>query len=249
MNIRTIIIKVIWTSLLIGTGQAAEQPGGVENKLRETLRGTMQQLRDVQTQLSTLQGTQSELEDKNKSLDEKLKLANQKADKDKLESEKAIEGLRAAVDAKDAEIAQLKDVVEKAKLAIEQKEKLQASTEEKRKQLEERAIALDRRVADQQMKNAAMYKLGLEVIGRYEKFGLGDAISAREPFIGATRVRFENLVQDYQDKLTEQKIKPAPGSARDASQTASQAKGTKAKARESSKRNENETEKGVRPRD
>ena len=35
-------------------GRAAEQNAGVENKLRETLRATMLQLRDVQTQLATL---------------------------------------------------------------------------------------------------------------------------------------------------------------------------------------------------
>jgi len=65
-----------------------------------------------------------------------------------------------------------------------------------------------RKTADQQRRNEAMYKLGREVLDRYERFGLGDALTAREPFVGLTRVKFENLIQDYADKLTDQKIKP-----------------------------------------
>ena len=57
-------------------------------------------------------------------------------------------------------------------------------------------------------KNAAMYKIGTEILSRYEKFGLGDVITRKEPFIGTTRVKFENLMQDFSDGLTDQKIKP-----------------------------------------
>jgi len=37
---------------------------------------------------------------------------------------------------------------------------------------------------------------------------LGEAIGAKEPFVGTTRVKLETYVQDFQDKLTDQKIKP-----------------------------------------
>jgi hypothetical protein len=43
---------------------------------------------------------------------------------------------------------------------------------------------------------------------RYEKFGLGQALSAREPFTGITRVKLESQVQDYEDKIADQKVKP-----------------------------------------
>jgi hypothetical protein len=48
-----------------------------------------------------------------------------------------------------------------------------------------------------------MYQAGMEILDRYEKFGLGDAILAREPFTAAQRVKFQNLVQDFSDKLTD----------------------------------------------
>ena len=53
-----------------------------------------------------------------------------------------------------------------------------------------------------------MYRLGNEVLDRYAQFGLGTAISAREPFVGITKVKFQTLLQDYQNKLTDQTIKP-----------------------------------------
>ncbi len=54
--------------------------------------------------------------------------------------------------------------------------------------------------------NIAMYKMGMEVLDRYEGFGLGDAVLAREPFVGTTRVKFQNLIQEYADKLADQRI-------------------------------------------
>jgi hypothetical protein len=53
-----------------------------------------------------------------------------------------------------------------------------------------------------------MYRLGNEVLDRYAQFGLGTALAAREPFVGITKVKFQNLVQDYQNKLTDQTIRP-----------------------------------------
>jgi hypothetical protein len=70
------------------------------------------------------------------------------------------------------------------------------------------AVMLQRRVDDQQRRNSEMYKLGAEILDRYAKFGLGTALSAREPFVGVTRVKLENLVQDFSDKLADARIKP-----------------------------------------
>jgi hypothetical protein len=66
---------------------------------------------------------------------------------------------------------------------------------------------LDRRIQEQQSKNAEMYRLANEILDRYAQFGLGTAISAREPFVGITKVKLQSLLQDYQTKLTEQTIR------------------------------------------
>jgi hypothetical protein len=67
---------------------------------------------------------------------------------------------------------------------------------------------LKNRGDDLRRRNNELFKLGNEILSRYEHFGLGTALTAREPFTGITKVKLQSLVQDYQDKLAEQKVKP-----------------------------------------
>ena len=69
-------------------------------------------------------------------------------------------------------------------------------------------IILERRVADRETKNLALFMTANEILTRYEEFSLGNALRAKEPFIGLTRTKLENLVQDYQDKILDQRVKP-----------------------------------------
>ena len=48
----------------------------------------------------------------------------------------------------------------------------------------------------------------MEILSRYEKFGLGTALTAREPFTGITRARLQSLVDEYDEKISAQRIKP-----------------------------------------
>ena len=79
-------------------------------------------------------------------------------------------------------------------------------TEAARAKLAVQSIMLQRVVADRETKNLELYKTGNEILDRYEKFSLGDALSAKEPFIGITRVKLQEFVQDYKDKLSAQKV-------------------------------------------
>jgi hypothetical protein len=104
-----------------------------------------------------------------------------------------------------------------------------ANTKEaQRAKFESQAIVLQRRVEDDENKNLALYQLGKEVLNRYEKFGLGTAITSREPFVGITKVKLENLVQDYSDKLVDQTVKPgaSPALARPATSPSQTTKGS-----------------------
>lgn len=79
-------------------------------------------------------------------------------------------------------------------------------TEAERAKLAVQVILLQRVVADRETKNLELFKTGNEILDRYEKFSLGDALVAKEPFIGITRVKLQEFVQDYKDKLTAQRI-------------------------------------------
>lgn len=56
--------------------------------------------------------------------------------------------------------------------------------------------------------NLALAELGLELLQRYEDKGLGEVLSANEPFIQAGRVKLENLKASYQQRLDAARLKP-----------------------------------------
>lgn len=206
---RSHILPIIVSVAVFGqAAQAADQANPVEAKLREGLRNTMLQLRDVQGQLAAAQALQIEAESKNKELEAKLAGQAERLAADKAASDAMISALTSKAAERDAEITRLNEALAKWKQGYEKLVVIAKATEGRRAVLAEKVVVLDRKVADQQLKNRQMFELGNEVLVRYEKFGLGDALLAREPFVGLTRVKFQNLIQDYQDKLTDTKIKP-----------------------------------------
>ena len=188
---------------------AEEDPQvAINAKLREGLRNTMTQLRDAQTQVVALQATQAENDAKIKDLTAKLeKITKQSAD-DKLASDKAVADLQAQVAAQDTRKARQVEALGKWKEAYNKLVDQARAIDAKRAELAGQKILADRKVADLQTRNLALYTLGKDILKRYEKYGLGDAILNREPFTGIAKVKFENYIQDNADKLTDQKAKP-----------------------------------------
>lgn len=201
--------SLLATIVLLGAPlRAQEQPHPVEARLREGLRAVTLQLRDAQGQVASLQAAQLDLEAKNKALSAQLEEQAKRWGEEKQALQADLEKVRARGADQEAEITRLNVSLSKWKQGYQKLQTIAQSTEAKRAELADRVIKLDRQVADQQAKNQAMYDLGTEILTRYKKFGLGEALTAREPFVGITRVKFQNLIQDYSDKLTDTKIKP-----------------------------------------
>lgn len=55
-------------------------------------------------------------------------------------------------------------------------------------------------------RNAELLKLGREILDRYARKDFLDVLGGSEPYVQASRVRLENLVQDYEDKLRAQRF-------------------------------------------
>jgi len=184
------------------------QPSAAENKLRESLRNTLLQLRTSENDKAVAQAALAEAEEKNKALTDQIEKITRQLAADKAAADKATADLQSKVDERDKLIAEFREALEKSKLENKRITDIANTKEAQRAKLEEQTIQLNRRVADQQTKNASMFKIANEILARYEKFGLGDALSAREPFTGITRVKLQGLFEEYQDKLTDQRIKP-----------------------------------------
>lgn len=196
--------------LMITASAGASEKKGVnpaEQKMRETIRNTMIQLRDANAKLATAQTAQAEAEEKNKELQGQLEELTKKSSAEKKAATETIDDLQTKLAASEHQVNHLTESLGKWKLGYAKLAEYAKATEGKRAELASKIILLDRRIADQQVKNAEMYRLGNEVLDRYAQFGLGTAISAREPFVGITKVKFQNLVQDYQNKLSDQTIR------------------------------------------
>lgn len=59
--------------------------------------------------------------------------------------------------------------------------------------------------------NEKLHGLGLELLDRYANKGLPQLIDEKEPLLQFGRVRLENLLQGYRDKLDQSALKPADG--------------------------------------
>ena len=187
---------------------APEAVNPVEARLRDSLRATTLQLREAQSQVATAQAAQADSDQKIKEQAAQVAALIKQSTADRDLAQKNLAEARALAARQADEIERLKADLVAWKASRQQIAEIAETKEAERAKLEARGIELDRQVEDQQRKNAAAVKIGLEILTRYEKFGLGDALTAREPFVGITRVKLQNLIQGYQDQLLDQKIKP-----------------------------------------
>lgn len=196
-------------TMIVSTAPAAEKKGGnpAEQKMRETIRNTMIQLRDANAKLATAQAAQSEAEEKVKDLQGQLEELTKKSSAERKTAADAIDDLKTKLASSELQANHLAESLAKWKLGYAKLAEYAKATEGKRAELASKVVLQDRIIADQRVKNAEMYRLGTEVLDRYAKFGLGTAILAREPFVGVTKVKFENLIQEYQNKLADNTIR------------------------------------------
>lgn len=188
---------------------AAQEASQVELRLREQLRTMMTQLRTLEGEKAALQADKAALDEKvktvEKTLDGTVKDLAAEREKAKAEGEK----LRAEIQAREADLAKTKgELVQAVNFGTKTAEMLK-KTEADRAKFEGETIQLKRVVADQRTKNAKMYEISNEVLTRYQKFGLGTALTAREPFTGITRARLESMVEEYGAQAAAQRIKTA----------------------------------------
>ena len=221
MNARTLALLtgcLFTAARLFAEGPSQTSPG--ESRMREQLKATMLQLRNAETERATLQAAQTERDQKIKKLEEQIPALTKQATEDKEAADKAAAKLAEEIAAKSADIARLNDLLVKSEDTGKKSAALLKKTEEQRAKLAGEAIQLQRTVAEQRAKNAKMYEAAEEVLSRYEKFSLGTAITAREPFAGITRARLQSYVDESDAKLSAGRIhagaaseKPAPAAA------------------------------------
>lgn len=205
--------RVILTLIAFSASLHAAEEADPSVKLREQLRSTMIQLRTSQVEAANAQALQAAAEAKSKELEGKIAdlekrsaaMAKQ-ANAEKIAAEESIATLNNKLADRDKRIIQLNEALAKWKDGYNKAAAVARTKEEERAQLASEAIVLKRTVADRETKNIALFNTSTEILERFENYALGKALGAREPFISTTRVKVENLVQGYKDRIVENRI-------------------------------------------
>jgi chromosome segregation ATPase len=71
------------------------------------------------------------------------------------------------------------------------------------------AETLTGRIAQCEKDNVALYRTGIEMLDRWRDRSLGERVAQAEPFTQVGRVKLENLVENYRDRLDERVVQPA----------------------------------------
>ena len=172
-------------------------------RVQQAMRNMTTRLRAAETERDNLQAAKAQSDQEKKTLTERLDALAKQATADS--KELAVSKTKLAE--RETENAQLQDSLQKLQLTQTHAVEIAQKAESERSKLAGQVIELQRKLADRESKNLALFKLANEILKRYERFGLGDALAAKEPFTGVARVKLENLVQDYQDKLADQRVK------------------------------------------
>ncbi|MCB1276969.1 hypothetical protein [Prosthecobacter sp.] len=188
--------------------EEADPAMAVLKRMRDQLRNVMIQQQKTEAERATLQAANIDLEDKLKKLDTNFKKLAKDSNEQKDADAKTIADLKAKVMQQEREQARLQEALANWKEGYQKKTDEAKKVDGQRAELAARVILLDRTIAEQRRKNDELFRVGNEVLSKYEGFGLGTAIAAREPFTRNMRVKLENLVQDYSDKLVDNKINP-----------------------------------------
>ena len=194
--------------LLTAVLSAAEPANDGSAALRAALRDKTLELRTVQGDLATLQASQGAVAEENKALSAKFEALKKQIAVDRTAADKSAATLAAQVAEQKGAIAKLNEALEKAKTEGEKAAQAARSAEAQVAKTSSENVLLERRAADREAKNLALFLIANEILSRYEEFSLGNALRAKEPFVGLTRTKLENLVQDYQDKIQEQRVRP-----------------------------------------
>lgn len=185
-------------------GALAQSDEDPQARLRAALREATVRVRQLEDENATLQAKQAEFERDRLALTQKA-----------TESEKGLQALRGRAASDQAALQRATEDQKTSLAKWEAAYKEAATTAQARdadaKRMEAALVALREQNRLAEEKNAKLYQLGQELLDLYQNKKVLDVLGAGEPVTKLKRVEYENIVQDYDDKLRDSRIThPAP---------------------------------------
>jgi chromosome segregation ATPase len=195
MNRHLLTVAIVLSSLASVEAHADAE----SDKLREALRSATAQTRSLEDQRSALQAKVADAEREKAALTSQVAAA-------KAQVKEVEKTHREAVDEFNQRLEDRNQTLEKWKGAYEEAATVARTKDAERAKFEGEATAYKASTKSCVAKNAQLMKVGRELLRRYEGVSFGDIAVINEPLIGARRVEVQNILQDYDDKLLEQKV-------------------------------------------
>ncbi len=171
------------------------------DRLRDALRNATAQSRSLEDQRAALQA--------------KLTVAEQERDRLRKQNDafraqvkEAEQAYRKAVKDFNDRLAERDDTLEKWKSAYAEAATVARAKDAERAKFEGEAAALKTSGKACEAKNTQLVKISNEVVKQYEAMNPMEKLWDHEPVFGLKRVEHQNAVQDFRDKILDQKAKP-----------------------------------------
>jgi chromosome segregation ATPase len=180
---------------------APAQAQSESDRLREALRSATAQTRSLEDQRTVLQAQIAEVTRARDALKAEVTAA-------KAQARKAEADYRAAVREFNDRLEERNQALEKWKDAYTEAAGVARTKDAERARFESESKAYKASTRACTLKNKELVTAGRELLQHYEGVTFGDQILAQEPWIGIRRVQIQNLLQDYGDKILNQKVEP-----------------------------------------
>ncbi|GGB95553.1 hypothetical protein GCM10007205_00980 [Oxalicibacterium flavum] len=183
----------------------AQQGQTMEDRLRAQLRITTSQLQQAQNELAVLKGGGSAVAGVGAAPTapagdtEKLK-------KELARSQAAERHAKASGERQRTELTKANEQLAQYKHAHDELVKLARSSEAERQRLSREEAARIAAVAQCEEKNARLYSVSQDILRAYETMDASTLLRGRQPFADESRVKLEQIAQEYGDKLYEGKF-------------------------------------------
>lgn len=205
-------ICVFAAALVPGSSLLAADDNDPQAKLRDALRNAITQVRSLEDERAALQAKQAESDQTIADLKAKVDaLSKQVAGPDtfkKADVEKMAADFNQKLEAEAATVSQLNGTLDKLKAAYNDAAKAAQAKEADRAKAAGERDNFWKRATTCEAKNVQLYTVGNQILDRLKAISVGEALGSFEPFVGAKRVELQNLAQDFQDKLLDQKVSP-----------------------------------------
>lgn len=178
------------------------------DRLRSALRDVTIQLRTAQAELASAQAMLGTSEDQRKQAEARVEALQKQAEAERSSSKQTIADLNQRLQTRSAENGKISTELSLARTEWTKAAGQAKAAEEECRRLSDQNAEQRKRILILQAKNTALFLTANDILTHLSDFSFGNALKAKEPFVGSARAKLETLVQDYQDKITDERDKP-----------------------------------------